>query len=107
MALYLYSHRRVDYRTDGRLRTDTPTLGFSGFLLPSAQNVKYSTFSPSFTVALHTLTGVEYPKPGNESQAIRSVYTDFDLDEMKAFLTHFSSYVLKASSSGLEKRTAV
>ncbi|ORY33499.1 hypothetical protein BCR39DRAFT_520460 [Naematelia encephala] len=55
--------------------TDTPTLGFSSFLLPSTLNVKYS-----------------YPEPGNYTKPIKSLFKHLKVDEMKAFLTKFSSF---------------
>ncbi|KAK4685705.1 bacterial leucyl aminopeptidase, partial [Tremellales sp. Uapishka_1] len=55
--------------------TDTPTLGFSNFLLPSTANVKYS-----------------YPSPGNYSKPIKAIHSTLDLDFMKTTLTKFSSF---------------
>ncbi|OWZ36045.1 hypothetical protein LQV05_006244 [Cryptococcus neoformans] len=55
--------------------TDTPTLGFSSYLLPSAASVKYS-----------------YPTPGNHTKTINSIIKKLDIDHMKEFLTKFTSF---------------
>ncbi|KAK8853200.1 hypothetical protein IAR55_003902 [Kwoniella newhampshirensis] len=55
--------------------TETPTLGFSSYLLPSAANVKYS-----------------YPSPGNYSKPIKSLIKNLDIGNMKKFLTEFTSF---------------
>ncbi|WVQ84463.1 hypothetical protein IAT38_006615 [Cryptococcus sp. DSM 104549] len=55
--------------------TETPSLGFSSYLLPSAANVKYS-----------------YPTPGNYTKEIKSYIKSLDIDHMKEFLTKFSSF---------------
>ncbi|KAL7418452.1 hypothetical protein Q5752_006910 [Cryptotrichosporon argae] len=55
--------------------TETPTLGFSNFLLPTSANVKYS-----------------YPKPGKHSSAIKHLYKDLSVDRMKAFLAKFTAF---------------
>ncbi|ODN73212.1 hypothetical protein L202_07771 [Cryptococcus amylolentus CBS 6039] len=55
--------------------TDTPSLGFSGYLLPSAANVKYS-----------------YPTPGNHTKEIKKIIKGLDIGCMKKFLTKFTSF---------------
>lgn len=68
-------HRRQESSCDS---TDTPTLGFSSFLLPSTASVRYS-----------------YPTPGNHSSTsdhIKKVYKGLSLDHMKTFLKEFSGF---------------
>ncbi|WWD19617.1 hypothetical protein CI109_104079 [Kwoniella shandongensis] len=55
--------------------TETPTLGFSSYLLPTNANVKYS-----------------YPSPGNYSKPIKSLIKNLDIGNMKKFLSEFTSF---------------
>ena len=70
--------------------TDTPTLGFSGFLLPSTAAVHYSQ------LVTRTMNGADssgYPTPGNYSKEIKAIHETLDIDHMKQFLTKFTRSV--------------
>ncbi|WWC94847.1 hypothetical protein V866_001697 [Kwoniella sp. B9012] len=69
---------KIEAKTKGRKFmdiTDTPTLGFSSYLLPSTANVKYT-----------------YPTPGNYSEPIKKIINTIDLKRMKSFLKEFTSF---------------
>ncbi|WWC64621.1 uncharacterized protein I303_107232 [Kwoniella dejecticola CBS 10117] len=55
--------------------TETPTLGFSSYLLPSTANARYT-----------------YPSPGNYSKPIKSIIKSLDIKHMKSFLKEFTSF---------------
>ncbi|WVR00253.1 hypothetical protein IAU59_007396 [Kwoniella sp. CBS 9459] len=69
---------KIEARSKGRRFmdiTETPTLGFSSYLLPSTASSKYT-----------------YPTPGNFSKPITSIIKSLDLKHMKSFLKDFTSF---------------
>ncbi|WRT70247.1 uncharacterized protein IL334_007242 [Kwoniella shivajii] len=69
---------KIEARSKGRNFmdiTETPTLGFSSYLLPSTANAKYT-----------------YPSPGNYSKPIKSIIKSLDIKHMKSFLKEFTSF---------------
>jgi len=77
-AVWITEREKIAAKAEGKRFmdiTETPTLGFSGFMLPTAANAKY-----------------EYPQPGNYTKAIKSIVNTIELDDMKAFLKKFSSF---------------
>lgn len=69
--------------------TDTPTLGISTFMLPSAANVKYCLFSFENDFRAHKMSQA-FPSPGNYTKPIKSMIKRLDMDNMKQFLSKFS-----------------
>ncbi|WVR07704.1 hypothetical protein IAU60_004746 [Kwoniella sp. DSM 27419] len=69
---------KIEARSKGRNFmdiTETPTLGFSNYLLPSVASTKYA-----------------YPTPGNYSKPINSLIKSLDLKHMQSFLKDFTSF---------------
>ncbi|RSH91809.1 Leucine aminopeptidase 1 [Saitozyma podzolica] len=77
-AVWITELDKIEAKAKGRRFmdiTDTPTLGFSGYLLPAEANTRYS-----------------YPPPGNYSKPVKQAIKELSIDHMKEFLGKFSGY---------------